>query len=367
MLEEFINKFNIIYQNKYDYSFVIYKNTKTKIKIVCPIHGIFEKTPQTHLNQGCPKCSYDILSKKYRISHEILLQQFQLIHHNKYDYSLVNYINNETNIKIICPIHGIFEQNPKNHKNGSECPKCSILTKSNKQSKSVDELITQFKEIHQEKYDYSKVNYINNRSKIIITCKTHGDFNILPYHHLAGTGCSKCANNYNKSNDEFIIECSNIHNNKYDYSLTNHINNKTKVIILCKKHGEFLQDPAHHLNGHGCPKCNSSKGEIKIREILNKHNIKFVEQKKFINCKNKQNNRSLRFDFYLIEFNICVEFDGIQHFESKSSWGGEKQFLKNLENDKIKNIFCKKNKIKLKRIPYTKYDQLEKIIEKIIK
>ena len=277
-----------------------------------------------------------------------------------------NYINNKTNIKIICPIHGIFEQTPKNHFNGSECPKCSLITKSKKQSKSIDVVIFEFKKIHKNKFDYSKVNYINNNSDIIITCKIHGDFKINPYHHLKGIGCSKCSGNYRKTNDEFISECEKIHNNKYDYSLTNHINNKTKVKIICKKHGLFLQNPSHHINGHGCPICNSSKGETKVREILNKYKINFIEQKKFSNCKNKQKNRFLRFDFYLIDFNICIEYDGVQHFNPTSSWGGIQQFLRTSENDRIKNKFCKKNNIKLKRISYKSFNQIEKIIEKII-
>ena len=241
-----------------------------------------------------------------------------------------------------------------------------MITKSKKQSKSIDVVIFEFKKIHKNKFDYSKVNYINNNSDIIITCKIHGDFKINPYHHLKGIGCSKCSGNYRKTNDEFISECEKIHNNKYDYSLTNHINNKTKVKIICKKHGLFLQNPSHHINGHGCPICNSSKGETKVREILNKYKINFIEQKKFSNCKNKQKNRFLRFDFYLIDFNICIEYDGVQHFNPTSSWGGIQQFLRTSENDRIKNKFCKKNNIKLKRISYKSFNQIEKIIEKII-
>ena len=349
MLEDFINKFNIIYNNKYDYSISIYKNTKTKIKIICPIHGVFEKTPVIHLKQGCPKCSFDNLSYKYRTPIDDVLNRFKMVHDDKYDYSLVDYKNNKTNIKIICPIHGMFEQTPKNHFNGSECPKCSLVTVSKKQSKPIDKLLIEFKKIHNDRFDYSKVNYINNNSKIIITCKIHGDFKIIPYHHLSGVGCSKCSGNYRRTNDEFISDSIKIHDNKYDYSLTNHKNNKIKVKIICKKHGLFLQNPSHHLNGHGCPTCNSSKGEMKVREILNKYKINFIEQKKFPNCKNKQKNRYLRFDFYLINFNICLEYDGIQHFKSNFYWGGDKQFLKTSENDKIKNNFCKRNNIKLER------------------
>jgi len=106
--KEFINRAEKIHRNKYDYSLVEYVNTKTKIKIICKKHGIFEQTPNNHLcGKNCPKChDYNKLTTKEFIN------KAEKDHGNKYDYSLVEYVNTKTKIKIICKKHGIFEQKP---------------------------------------------------------------------------------------------------------------------------------------------------------------------------------------------------------------------------------------------------------------
>ena len=118
--EEFINEAKLIHDNKYDYSLTNYINSKTKVKIICPTHGIFEQMPSSHLfGNGCPKCR-----GKNKTTEEFI-NEAKLIHDNKYDYSLVNYISSHISIKIICPIHGVFEQSPANHLTSNGCPVCN--------------------------------------------------------------------------------------------------------------------------------------------------------------------------------------------------------------------------------------------------
>ena len=154
--------------------------------------------------------------------------------------------------------------------------------------------------------------------------------------------------------EEFIEEANKIHGEgTYDYSKVDYKNYKTEVIITCPKHGDFPQTPASHLRGCGCRKCNKNIGENAIRNFLIENKIEFEEQKKFDGCKYKQ---LLKFDFYLPQHNLCIESDGIPHFE-KVNWTGkmtDEEMEGNLKlnqlRDQIKNNYCKTNGINLLRV-----------------
>jgi len=275
------------------------------------------------------------------------------IHGNRYDYSKVIYINSKTKVEVICSIHGSFWQTPNNHLSKKQnCPFCYGKVK-----KTTKQFIIGAVKVHGDRYDYSKVNYINDRVKVEITCKEHGNFWQKPNDHLNKQGCPNCAKTSKKTTHYFIDKAIKVHGNKYDYSKVNYINYKTKVEIICKKHGSFWQNSNHHLNGSGCPFCNTSKGEEKIKEFLILNNINFIHQKTFLNCKYKY---LLRFDFYLPEYNTCVEYDGIQHFKPIDFFGGEKSFQQTQIKDQIKNNYCLNNNINLLRIAYN-----EKINQKL--
>jgi len=159
----------------------------------------------------------------------------------------------------------------------------------------------------------------------------------------------------------FIKKSNIIHNYKYNYSEVEYINNKTKVKIICPKHGIFNQKPNDHLMGHGCPICKESYGEKQIGIFLDNNNIRYIRQKKFKNCKNI---KVLPFDFYLPEYNMCIEFDGIQHFKKIDKWGGENNYKLIMLKDNIKNNYCKNNNIYLLRIKYN--DDIITILEKYL-
>ena len=225
---------------------------------------------------------------------------------------------------------------------------------------SKDEFIEKSRKIHNDKYDYSLVEYKNNSTKVKIICSKHGIFEQTPNSHLSGKKCYLCDGNIKHTNNSFIEKSRKIHSDKYDYSLINYINSQTKVKIICPIHGVFEQRPNDHIIGkQGCPICNESKGEKEIRNILNENNIKFESQKIFDKCKYK---RKLPFDFYLPDYNICIEYDGKQHYKPIDYFGGEKELEKNKIRDKIKNNYCKNNNIKLLRI---KYNDNDNIIDKI--
>lgn len=268
------------------------------------------------------------------------------IHYEKYDYSLVDYKDMATKILIICPMHGEFSQRPSHHiyrKHG--CPQCSITKKLTQ-----EEFITRAQEIHSNKYDYSLVKYINARSKIKIICPIHGIFEQISGSHTdQKTGCSKCSKKYNYSTQEFIDESKLIHGNKYCYSLVNYINNYTKIKITCPIHGTFSQIPTNHLSGKGCEICGESKGENLIRLYLKKMKISFQSQYKFSDCKHK---KVLPFDFFIPQFNTCIEYNGKQHYEPIEWFGGIDGFHTQQIRDEIKKNYCKNNNLNLLILKY---------------
>lgn len=170
----------------------------------------------------------------------------------RYDYSKINYINNCTNVTIICPIHGSFEQQPSNHLKGSGCPRCSKTSKLTR-----EEYLRKANEVHSNFYDYSKTVYNGTRSMLTITCPIHGDFKQKAQTHYEGGRCRKCAGNMSLTTDEFIAKSIKLHGAIYSYEKTKYTNNTNKVIITCPWHRDFEQLPDSHMRGKGCPECGS--------------------------------------------------------------------------------------------------------------
>ena len=226
-------------------------------------------------------------------------------HKNKYDYSLVEYKKCEIKVKIICPIHGIFEQSPKCHLKGHGCQKCA----GNKK-KTTDEFVKEAKNIHGNFYDYSLVDYKRNLFKIKIICPNHGIFEETAKEHLKGHGCSKCKGLFKYTTETFIEKVRLKHDNRYDYSLVEYINSQTKIKVICPEHGMFEIIPAKHLWGDSCPTCSSSLGfgETWMKNCI-KQNKKsylyivrlFNENENFIKvgvstCKNNRRFNGIKFE-----------------------------------------------------------------------
>lgn len=270
---EFIMKAKKIHADKYDYTEVNYQANDIHINIICSIHGQFTQLPAVHLRgSGCPQCGNQKQSDSNRYTNEEFIEEAIKIHGNLYNYDNVDYITSHTKIIIICSTHGEFVQTPNSHLKGSGCPDCGSKTRDDIKRKTPEQFIKDAKEIHGDKYDYSKVLYKNSTTPIIITCLTHGDFEQTPGGHLCG-GCKKCANEYigqcrRKSQEQFIEEVSKIHNDKYRYDKVVYKNSKTDIIITCPEHGDFTQNPSNHWCGKGCSKCIGQISKISM-EWLN--------------------------------------------------------------------------------------------------
>lgn len=281
------------------------------------------------------------------------------IHNNFYDYSLTNYNGVNSTLKIICPIHGIFEQRADHHLEGKKCKKCSCKSSANKKrfENAFESFIKRATKKWNGKYDYSKVIYESAKKKVQIICPNHGEFLQSPDTHLKHE-CLKCSteNTANKQRHDtikFIEKAKKVHGEIYDYSKVDYKGNRIKVEIICKEHGSFFQTPYNHLQNKGCLHCkNKSKGEEKIQKFLSENEFTFKRQKTFHDCINPETKKRLRFDFYLIKENICIEYDGHQHFNPIEFWGGESALNYNIKKDNIKNEYCKNHNIRLVRINY---------------
>lgn len=185
-------------------------------------------------------------------------ERAQKTHNNFYDYRLVEYVNNCTKVKILCSIHGMFEQTPNTHLRGCGCPNCGIernVRKARLERSNINEYIQKAEIIHRKFYDYSETKYISAHTKIQISCPIHGNFEQTPNAHLNGQGCPKCKGGVRLTTVEFIEKATKIHDDKFDYSLVKYANSLTKVKIVCPIHGIFEQVPHDHLTGRGCSLC----------------------------------------------------------------------------------------------------------------
>lgn len=286
---DFIKRANDVHGAKYDYSKVVYNGITEKVCIICPEHGEFWQSPNDHLNgkKICPKCAH----RSYKKCTDEFIEEAKQKHGKKYDYSKVDYVNENDKVCIICPKHGEFWQSPHQHLQGQGCPKCA-----------------------------SELNGKNKRLSL----------------------------------QEFISKSQKIHNNRYDYSKVNYVNTDEKVCIICPEHGEFWQSPHNHLSqNQGCPKCNRSHLEEDICSFLTEHSISFQEQKKFPWLKHKKA-LSLDFYLpsrkIAIECQGEQHFSKTRHL-TKS----DKSFEEDKYRDKIKKDLCEKNGIKVIYYSYKKY------------
>jgi len=238
---------------------------------------------------------------------------------------------------------------------------------SNNLKFDTESFIQKARQIHKDRYDYSKVNYVNADTKVTIICKDHGEFQQIPDFHInRKCNCPKCMNNIVSNSNEFIEKSNKIHKNKYDYSQVNYINSTTPVIIICKQHGEFNQTPDIHIN----QKCGCPQCINKTEFIFYSKMIQLYptikRQLKVKWCKNKQ---FLPFDFCIEEYKIIIEVDGDQHFKQISNWTSPEI---QIEKDKYKISCANANgysiiRILQKDIIKNKYDWLEEIKNNIEK
>jgi hypothetical protein len=302
------------------------------------------------------------------MSQEQFIDRCHHIHGNKYDYANALYVNAHTPVQIRCKQCGcVFLKSPTNHFCGQGCPECAFRKIGRDWKVSADQFIQKSRQVHGEKYDYSKTRYKTSDDKVTITCRVHGDFEQVAYHHLAGHGCVRCRFNdvqyimtdkrhqalekarnakvgqipYNKhTTQNFIDAAKSVHGSRYDYSKVVYESSHEKVTIVCHTHGEFTQSPDAHKRGVGCPRCSVSKGEASVAKCLDSLGIFYEQEKKFPECKDK---RPLQFDFYFLHQGIqfLVEYHGIQHSKPIPFFESKLKHEWYVKHDQMKREFAK--------------------------
>lgn len=410
-LKSFVKRARAKWGDKYDYSMVDYKNCKTKVRIMHRETGvIYEQTPVSHLNSAPEVRSVPLGTNHF-------IETSTKIHNSKYDYSLTVYESLRKKVIIICPKHGEFKQVPASHLLGMGCRRCGFDKQGKKRKSKYDQesFINAAIEKWGEKYDYSRVKYVNALTKVeivhdgIVYCQTPSghlkhpperfmdqeiflikakrkwgnkyDYSLvnfvsshkrvkiihdgtiyeqLPHNHL---NCAPERRNI-RNLEEFIKDANLVHNNKYTYENAVYVSETQKVVVTCPLHGDFSQKAVIHLRGSGCKKCSDSWGEKKVAKVLDEMGLKYRREHIFEDCKNVS---YLRYDFYIPSLRTCIEFDGIQHTEPLEFFGGIKAFEKLKKNDALKQLYCEENFIDLIRIRHDRVGNISDILWEALK
>lgn len=298
------------------------------------------------------------------MSRDEFIEKAKLIQDKDYDFSKVEYVNNKTKVCIACPQHGEFWVRPNDFLSGHMCKGCGIEKRAKFRAKTTDDFVEEAKKIFPQ-YDFSLVNYKNAYTHVNVVCPIHGVFSIKPLHLLHGHGCKKCGqisghDKQRKTTEEFIAEAKKVHGDKYNYSKVVYVNRDTKVCIICPIHGEFWQTPHSHLNKQGCPYCSESKLEKEMTDFLTSKKISFEREKKF------EWLGLQRLDFYLPQYNVAIECQGIQHFEPIKIFGGDNGFEERKKRDEKKKRLCIENGIRLLEYSIFQYEGVIKNKKKLL-
>ena len=352
-----------------------YKGNQIKIKCKCLKDGYtWEARPNDLLskNSGCPKCGIEKVKNSRKLTHEEFLEKFYKQNKNAENIEILGeYVKNNIKIKVRCKIcKNEWEVIPHDLLAGYGCPKCANKKKSENNTLTHEEFLEKFYKQNKNAENIEILGeYVNAQTKIKCKCKLDGyTWETKAYHLLNGTGCPKCSGIMQLTHEEFINRIKDI-NNDIEV-LEKYVNMTTKIKVRCKiDNNIWYVTPGNLLSGYGCPKCNASKGEKRIAKYLDNRNIKYIHDKGYFKDLKNSKNNILRPDFIIKDRKIWIEFDGKQHFEvvdfsSKNQELAKEQFEQIKENDKIKNEYAKKHNWKLIRIPYTEYDNIEKILEK---
>jgi very-short-patch-repair endonuclease len=348
--ESFIQKSIEIHGAKYDYSRVEYTLSSQKVEIICPRHGSFWQVANSHImGMGCKRCGFDdkAPTQKPKYTTEEFIAEAMSVWGNKYDYSLVDYVNIRTKVKII--YDGIiYEQTPASH-----------LKYPPERFMNQEIFLIRSKRKWGDKYDYSLAEYVSTKFPVKIIYE--GEiYEQLPPNQLIYAPELRNTTTH----EDFIERSKEIHNGKYTYDKAIYTNDRTLVTITCPRHGDFRQTPTIHLRGSGCKRCSESFGEKEISRYLDEKTITYTREHKFDDCRNIY---PLKFDFYIPSMRLCIEFDGIQHYEPIDYFGGVDAYERLKANDKIKDEYCEDNYIDLIRIRYDQIDQIPAILKECLK
>ncbi len=402
--DQILEKFFSVHNNRYDYSKFEYVSYHIKSIIICDEHGEFLQSPSKHiLGQGCKICN-----NKFSIDE--ITDKLYKIHGDKYEFIFgYDVIDTRSKIKIKCN-HGIKEIQIRSLLQGQGCIYCkgkkwsefdlkthlikinsnliyedgfmngkylNIICKehgnfnikkdrhlsgqgcpkcSKRKKYDQDFFINSVIKKFNNIYTYDKCFFNSFKEKVIITCKKHGDFETYPNYLLNGNGCKLCRNENNSHSKEYFLKMCLERHPEIDHSILEYTGVNNNIKLICKKHGIFEQKAGYYLNySKGCKYCNETKGEKKIRIYLENNKLKYKQQHK---------NYGFIFDFYIPDYNTYIEFNGRQHYEPIEFFGGIESYNKQSSKDILKDQILEKYNIKLIKIGYWQINKVDDILKK---
>lgn len=358
--EEWVERAILKHGDKFDYSMVNFKGVDTLVKIICKDHGLFEITPynHTHSKYGCEKCAG---------TYKMTTEEMKSFYISKGYLPLFETYSNNTENLLAMTQDGYFTFSAYAELKAGKTPE--IISPHNPYTLKN---ISTWLKINNKIYTLISDTYIDNTTLLKWNCPLHGEFDLCWNHMQYYIGCQGCADVSQRSKRaskiEDVIEQIRIEHND-NIIVINHDNyehSHSNITCECRICGCIWNPSANNIKrgNSGCPGCDESKGELAIKEVLINKEISFIRESRFDDCRHK---RTLPFDFYLPDYNCCIEYDGEQHFRPIEWFGGEEKFVEMEHRDSIKNKYCKENGIKLIRIPYFQFDKAEEIIIRRLK
>ena len=360
----FIEQAKDKYGESFNYSHIPEFITRVPCSIICNKHGKLEMVPRDHLRSkhGCPQCASEKVRKPYVLTNTEMLGKAKEKYKDKFDYTNVDYHTPRgVAVKIKCPIHGDISMSIKNHLHSKTgCPDCGVsnIGKTSIKYTDIKVIETMFTNVHSNKYKY--LEYNSDTRIIKIECPVHGIISQSLNSHISGRGCKKCGyDKFRLTAEKFLELSKEKHPVGYMYDLSD-ITTVNQWILIKHSCGHIYRGRiSNHLSGQGCIKCKTSLGEKRIQRFLKHNNIQYESQYPIDESR-------LRYDIFIPEINMLIEYDGKQHFEPVDFFGGVKMFERRKELDKIKNNIAKKRGYVLIRISYIEEDKLEKILSRAI-
>ena len=332
--------------------------------IVCKKHGQFTKIPRDLLRtvRGCPHCYLETKNGVDPKRIERYVEKAKNKFKNVFDYTKVEFNSTiDKEVVIGCPHHGYFTSRIDLHlKSFCGCPHCALekTVRDRTKYKQLSDLIPSAIKVHGDLYEYLEINH--RERTVVYMCRTCGRVEQLIRSHLSGRGCNNCR--YDKlrlTKEQFVERARSVHPEGYTYALDElkSVNDKITITHYCGH--VYKGRVSNHLSGQGCVRCKVSVGETQVGDWLTSRNIRYVSQFKL-------EGHVYRYDFYLPDLNILIEYDGEQHFRSVPFFGGQKGFDRRKYNDKTKNYLAKKYGYFLIRVPYTELGDLGVFLSRAI-
>jgi hypothetical protein len=312
--EEYLTRVSELHNGRYDYTRTVFTGVADRITVICPEHGEFQQCAANHLaGNGCPRCGKESRAAKQTKSTEEFVAQAREKHQDKYTYENSVYVLAHEKLKVTCPLHGDFEVRAVSHLEGSGCRECAKIPQGEARRITQEQFIGRATEIHNGRYDYSKVEYRLGKYNVTIICSKHGEFEQKAATHLLGNGCRKCGRDvvaeiFRGDLDSFVAKARKAHGDAYDYDRSHYHSSKDKITITCKIHGDFTAFAHNHLRGWGaCPRCaeaGTSKQEKEVADFLLEGNPSWISRTRAIIPPNE-------LDLYLDERKLAVEYCGL--------------------------------------------------------